>query len=76
MSKKMANKKNSNDDTWLHIILAVLAIFAIKSIFENDNGKIISKKGKRFLSDENKMKELDKKFKTLESSNNQEEVFI
>ena len=46
----MENSKDSNiAETWVSILLGVLAIVALKSIFENDNSKIISKQGKNSL---------------------------
>lgn len=74
----MSKNTKSDTETWLQIILGVLAIFAIKSLFENDRSKIISNKGSNTLSDEKKMKELDKKMKDLENTKDktQNEIFI
>lgn len=71
----MERKKNDTD-TWLAILLGVLAIFMIKSIFENDNSKIVSKKGRKFLSDDDKMKEINQKISLSENKNEHQEVFV
>lgn len=71
----MSNKKNEFEK-WVYLILGVLAIFAIKAIFEHDRSKIISKKGSKFLSDEDKMGNINKKIKDLESNQNQQEILI
>lgn len=72
----MKNKKNDTFETWASIFLAVLAILAIKSIFEDDNSKIVSKKGRKFLRDEEKMKGLNDKILESESENQHKEIFI
>lgn len=63
---------NGNSETTLQIILgflvAIIAIFAIKSLFEHDNSKILSNKGSQMLSDGDKMKELDDKLRNLDQS--------
>ncbi len=46
----MANKDNS--DKWIAFIIGILGIFIIKSLFENDNSKIVSKKGRKLLSED------------------------
>ena len=70
--------QNKNDIIWIWISLfaAVLAIVAIKSIFENDNSKIVSKKGKRLLSDEEKMNEISKKIHQSETAKSHSEIYI
>lgn len=60
----------------LKVILGLLAIVAVRSIFENDNSKIISKKGKSLLSDDQKMKDINEKILESESKNNHNEVYI
>jgi flagellar motor component MotA len=65
----------NNFDKWIAILFGVIAILAIKSIFEHDNSKIVSKKGFKFLSDDKKMNEIDEKIKQSEH-NSQNEVFI
>lgn len=63
-------------ETWVSILFGVLAIFALKSIFENDNSKIISKQGKKILLDDDKMQDINGKIETSESSNNHAEIVI
>lgn len=72
----MAEKSNSDEDTWIQLIIGVLAIFALKSIFENDRSKIVSKKGSKVLSDETKMKEINKKRLEMDGDESQKEIFI
>jgi hypothetical protein len=57
-------------------MLGLLAIVAIRSIFENDNSKIISKKGKSLLSDEEKMKAINDKIIASEKHNEHREIVI
>lgn len=61
---------------WFTALVGVLAIFAIKSIFEDDNSKIISKKGSKILADEEEMKKLNEKFKISDEENQHQEIFI
>ena len=72
----MKIKSQDNTDTWLAILLGVLTIFLVKSIFENDDSKIVSKKGRKFLSDEDKMSEINGKINSSEASNHHEEVVV
>jgi hypothetical protein len=72
----LKKSKNDTHETWLAILMGVLAIFLVKSIFENDNSKIISKKGSRILSDEDKMNEINSKINTSEGANSHQEVLI
>jgi hypothetical protein len=74
----MENSKDSNiAETWVSILLGVLAIVALKSIFENDNSKIISKQGKKILYDEDKMQDINDKIEESETSaNNHTEIII
>jgi hypothetical protein len=60
----------------LAILIGVLAIWAIKSIFENDNSKIVSKKGKRFLSDDKKMQDINEKIHDSEIQNQHHEIIV
>ena len=67
-------EKSKNTDiveTWLNILFGVLAIVTIKSIFENDNSKIVSKHGNKILSDEVKMNDINEEIEKSESSNHQ-----
>ena len=72
----MASGKNDTSETWLTILLGVLAIFMIKSIFENDNSRIVSKKGSKLLSDDDKMKEINQKISQSEKKDGHKEIFV
>ena len=73
----MENSKNKDiTETWISILLGVLAIVALKSIFENDNSKIISKQGKKILSDDDRMQDINGKIEKSELSNNHTEIII
>jgi flagellar motor component MotA len=53
-----------------------LAILTIKSIFEDDNSKIVSKQGKKFLSDDKKMQDINEKIQLSESNNQHQDIFV
>lgn len=72
----MKNSKTDTPETFLTILMGVLAIFMIKSIFENDSSRIISKKGQKLLSDEEKMKEIHEKITLSENQNEHQEIFV
>lgn len=72
----MGLKKSDLIESWFAILLGVLAVIAIKSIFENDNSKIISKKGRKILLDSDKMKEINRKIIASEDKNHHQEIFI
>jgi hypothetical protein len=79
----MAKKKEGLIQTWfgilisiLGILIGLLAIVAVKSIFENDNSKIISKKGKKMLLDDEKMNEINNKIESSELENSHNEIYI
>lgn len=72
----MGKEKPGFFEISLKVILGLLAIVAVRSIFENDNSKIISKKGKSLLSDDQKMKDINEKILESESKNNHNEVYI
>ncbi len=71
-------KKSSGDfkETFATLLMGVLAIFLIKSLFENDNSKIVSKKGFKVLSDNDKMKEINKKIISSEHSDAHQDIII
>ena len=70
-------ENTNNNDTWLGILIGIFAVLAIKSIFEHDNSKIVSKKGSRALSDKKKMQELNSELRKLENDeNSHREVLI
>lgn len=60
----------------LTIFLGVLGILAIKSFFEDDSSKIVSKKGQAFLSDDVKMKDINNKISQSENDNHHRAVVI
>lgn len=72
----MKSKRNELFEMWLGILIAVLAIFALRSIFENDNSKIVSKKGKKYLNDDKKMQDINEKIQNSESINQHQEIII
>ena len=73
----MENSNNTEiNETWLSILFGVFALVALKSIFENDNSKIISKQGTKILSDDQKMQDINSKIDKSESSNNHAEIVI
>lgn len=72
----MENDKKKNFNGWVGILVGVFAILAIKSIFEDDNSKIISKEGRKVLSDKRKMEDINKKIMESEDKNEHKEVFI
>lgn len=67
----MSEENKDNIKIFFKIFLGAIAIIALKSIFENDNSKIISKKGKKMLSDFEKMSEFESKIKGTENSENE-----
>lgn len=69
--KQAVSSNNNASETFLAILLGVLAVFTIRAIFENDNSKIVSKKGKKLLSEEKGMKKLNEK---LSANPNSKEV--
>ena len=72
----MGTDNNNKIKALFEILLGGFAIFAIKSIFEDDSSKIISKKGRKFLSDDKKMEALNKKLHNSEETNPHKEIFV
>jgi len=72
----MIKKENKNIENWIGILIGAIAILAIKSIFENDNSKIISNKGRKILSDTKKMNDINEKILESESKKNHSEIYI
>lgn len=68
MKKPKKNKFQDNLHDILSVFVGVLGFFALKALFENDNSKIISKKGRMILSDENVMSDINDKIKMQEDS--------
>lgn len=73
---EMSSKKNDTTETWLTILFGVLAVLMIKSIFENDSSKIVSQKGRKILSDDKKMKEINDKITSSEGENQHQEIYV
>lgn len=69
-------EKDNIVKNWFDILFGVLAIVALKSIFENDNSKIVSKHGKKILSNENKMNDINKKIDYSKSNDYHKEIII
>lgn len=65
----MKKKEKADGETFLQILVGVLAIFAIRSFFEHDNSKILSRKGAQILLDEKKMSDIDNQIKKMEPGN-------
>ena len=72
----MTKEQNKNIENWIGILLGAVAILAIKSIFENDNSKIVSNKGRKILSDTKKMNDINQKIQKSESENEYSEIYI
>lgn len=72
----MSKNSNKNIENWIGVFIGTIAILAIKSIFENDNSKIVSHKGRKILSDTKKMDDLNQKISESESENNYNEIYI
>ncbi len=62
---------NKTLNTVIQILLGAAIILAIKSIFDNDSGKIISKEGSRILDDEDEFKKV---YSNLNSTHSAEKV--
>ena len=71
-SDSMSNKS----DTWIDILIGVLAVSAIVSIFSSDESKIISKNGRKALSDDKRMSDLIKKIEEAEEDSNNKHILI
>lgn len=72
----MKNTRSENAESFAAILMGVLAIFLVKSLFENDNSKIVSKRGLKVLSDKKKMKEINEKIISLEQSKSYQDIII
>lgn len=71
--------KDENGDileTFFGVLIGALGLVAIMSLFEDDSSKIVSKKGRKFLSDDKKMKDINKRIQDSESQNQYNEVLI
>ena len=65
----MTKKESEKIERWIGILIGAIAIIAIKSIFENDNSKIVSKKGRKILSDTEMMNDINVKIQESENEN-------
>lgn len=74
MNKK--EKEKENIENWISILIGAIAILTITSIFENDNSKIVSKKGRKILSDSQKMNDINLKIQESESDSEYSEIYI
>lgn len=71
----MENSKYSFESL-LSLLLAILTIFTLKAIFENESSKIISSKGESLLQDADEMKKINNKINQLEKNNHHQEILI
>lgn len=67
MALKTQNKSTLTFAAVMQLLLGLLAVLAVKSIFENDNSRIVSKKGQKLLSNEKEMMKIREKIKQMES---------
>ncbi len=65
-----------NAESWAAILLGALGVLAIVSIFDDDSSKIVSSRGKKILSDKDRMKEINEKISVSEGDDQYKEVFI
>ncbi len=72
----MSAKSNDYLKIVLSTLIGILAVFALKSFFDSDDSKIISKKGKRLLSDTDRMKDVNRKIHDVDNSENESGVYI
>lgn len=72
----MKRNKSELFEIWVNLLLGLLAIVAVKSIFENDHSKIVSKKGIRILSDESRMRDINEKIHESEKNNEHNDIII
>ena len=57
----MDKSADKNSETLFTLLVSAFAFFLLKSIFDNDESKIVTKRGFEILSDSDKMKEINKK---------------
>ncbi len=58
---------NINFESYFSLFLGLTAVFSLKAIFDNDESKIISSKGREYLSDTKKMKEINDKIEKADN---------
>lgn len=58
----------------ISVILGLSAIQLLRSFFEDDNSKIVSKQGRRILFDKKEMEDLNKVL--LDATNRSEDIII
>ncbi len=73
----MSSKEKNIILVCISTFFSVFAILlAIRSIFDDDSDKIISKKGQEILNDSDKMKDLKEKLKKSKSEDQHNEIYI
>ena len=70
------SQHSSTQENCIALFFDVLAIFVIKSLFESDDSKIISEKGKSLLLDKKQMNDINAKIDRLGKSGSYKEVVI
>ncbi len=67
----MSNAKKNNLLEIIGMIVATILVFAfIKNLFDNDESKIVSEEGRDYLSDKEKMKELQRRLEEVDKDPN------
>jgi hypothetical protein len=76
-SKRQSINTSEKAENWWALVVGLLAIFALKSLFENDETQTLSKRGHQILDDDNKMKEVESKIDSqTQSKEAYQEVII
>lgn len=65
----MSDKNEKLFENLFDILVGLLAITAVVSIFKSDESKIVSKNGKRILSDRDQMEDISNKIQEAEQDN-------
>lgn len=68
----MSQQQKQTIENWPALILGLLAIFSLRSLFDNDESKIVSKEGRKYLADDEKMREISEKI----AQSKDEDIFI
>lgn len=71
-----SDKNKETIESIFAVLIGVFALLALQSLFENDESKIISKKGRKLLSDDKEMRRIDEQIQKSQSNNEHQEVFI
>lgn len=74
----MSTEKKLEFDDVIKFLLGLIAIFAVKALFEHDSSRVISKKGEKMLSDDKSMEDLEDKLGDIEvdAPSSHKEVYI